>query len=225
MAEHPSPQAEERIGRDDLLIARWRSATTARMPNRGFVPQEPASTDSLKSRRRHHRPSEDMPSSSMGQWANDEVGADSADCTDAIPSRRTRRRIGGEHDARAHGGVPRQRRPDRDPRFWELLGALPPCTRRPQSQDRNAGVTPGETCSLLQARKAFARTPESRAGIMNRRWTGRSVPNRRPGTRSRSASAVRCSRAHRSPALVAAGKPSHAQSLSMNAPPTSTPTR
>ena len=84
-------------------------------------------------------------------------------------SRRARRRIGGEHDARAHGGVPCRRRPDRDPRARELLGALAPCTRRPQSQDRNAGIASGETYSLLQAGKASARTSESDGRTMNRR--------------------------------------------------------
>ena len=160
---HPSRWAEDRIGRNELLIARWRSGTAERVPNRGFVPQEPASGDGLQRRRRHHRPSEDMPSPSMEQWANDEVGADPADCAGAIRSRRARRRIGGEHDARAHGGVPCRRWPDRDPRFRELLGTFPSTTRWPKSQNRNAGITSGEICSLLQAGKASARTSESRA--------------------------------------------------------------
>ena len=159
---HPSRWAEDRIGRNELLIARWRSGTARRGTNRGFVPQEPASGDGLKRLRRHDRPSEDMPSPSMGQWANDEVGADPADCADAIRPRRARRRIGGEHDARAHGGVPCRRWPDRDPRVRQLLATFPSTTRWPKSQDRNAGITSGEICSLLQAGKVSAGTSESR---------------------------------------------------------------
>ena len=83
----------------ELLIALCRAATARRGPNSGFIPQEPAQADALTRQIRHDRSSEDMPSSSMGQWANDEVGADPADCTDATRSRRARRRIGGEHDA------------------------------------------------------------------------------------------------------------------------------
>ena len=160
---HPSRWAEDRIGRSELLITRWRGSTARRRSSRGFVPQEPASADDLERLRRHDRPSEDMPPSPMGQWANDKGGADPADCADAGPSRRARRRIGGEHDAQAHGGVPCRRRPDRDQRFRELLGTLSPCARRAQSQDRNAGITSGEICSLLQAGKASARTSESHA--------------------------------------------------------------
>ena len=111
LGEHLSRWAEDRIGRRELLIARWRGGTARRGSNRGFAPQEPASADGLKRLRRHHRPSEDMPLSSMGQWPNDEVGADAADCANAIPSRPAGRRIGGEHDARAHGSVPCRRRP------------------------------------------------------------------------------------------------------------------
>ena len=163
MADHTSRWADDRIGQSALRVARWRSGTAPRGPSRGFVPHEPASAGGHKRLRRHHRPSEDMPSSSMGQWANDEVGIDPADCAHAIPSRRARRRIGGEHDARAHDGVPCRRRPDRDPRFRELLATFPSTTRRPQSQDRNAGITSGEICSSLQAGNASARTSESRA--------------------------------------------------------------
>ena len=136
----------QKIGSEgiELLIARWRSGTAAYWSNRGFVPQGSVSDDGLEPRRRHHRPSEDIPSFSMGQWANDEVRADPADCAHAIPSRRARRRIGGEHDARAHGGVPCRRWPDRDPRFRELLGTFSSTTRGPKSQDRNAGITSGE---------------------------------------------------------------------------------
>ena len=120
------------------MSAWWRSGAAARGPSRVFVPQAPSSGDGIGRRCRHHRPAEDMPSSSMGQSTNDEVGADPADCADAIPSRRARRRIGGEHDARARGGVPCRQRPDRDPRIRELLGTLAPRARRRQSRDRNA---------------------------------------------------------------------------------------
>ena len=45
LAEHPSRWAEDRIGRSEVMIARWRSDTAPRGPNRGFVPQEPALAD------------------------------------------------------------------------------------------------------------------------------------------------------------------------------------
>ena len=85
-------------------------------PNRGSVPQQPVDADMLAPRRRHRDPSPDMAWSTMGQWTDDEVGVDRADCAGAIPSCRARRRIGSEHDARSHGDVPLRRRPDRDPR-------------------------------------------------------------------------------------------------------------
>ena len=94
------------------VIASQRSGTTPRGPNRGSVPQEPVSADILAPRRRHHGPSEDMAWSTMRQLADNEVGVDPADCADAIPSCRARRCISGEHDARAHSGVPFWRRSD-----------------------------------------------------------------------------------------------------------------
>ena len=48
-------------------------------------------------------------------------------------------------------GAPFRRRPNRDPWVRQLLVAFSPCARRAQSQDRNAGITSGEICSLLQA--------------------------------------------------------------------------
>ena len=101
--------------------------------------------------------------STMGQWTDDEVGVDRADCAGAIPSCRARRRIGSEHDARSHGDVPFRRRPDRDPRVRQLLATFPPCTGRPQSQDRNAGIASGEIRPVLQTGKGSAGTPESHA--------------------------------------------------------------
>lgn len=58
---------------------------------------------------------------------------------------------------------------------------------------------------------------------MNRRWTDRSLPKRRAGTRSCSASAARCSRAHRSPAPVTRGMTNHGHPLAMKVPPASIP--
>ena len=63
---------------------------------------------------------------------------------------------------RSHGDVPLRRRPDRDPRVRQLLATFPPCTRRPQSQNRNAGIASGEIRPLLQTGKGAARTPKLR---------------------------------------------------------------
>ena len=101
---------------------------------------EHVSPDGLRRRRRNHGPSEYILWSTMGQWADDEVGIDPADCPDAIPSCRARRRIGGEHAAGTHDDVPLRWRSNRDPRLRQLLAAVPPCATRPQSQERSAGI-------------------------------------------------------------------------------------
>ena len=149
------------------VIARRLDGTAPRGPNRGSIPQTPVSTDMLAPRRRHHGPSQDTAWSTMGQWTDDEVGVDPADCGDAIPSRPTRCRAGGEYDARAHGRVPFRRWPDRDPWLWQLLATVPPCTRRTQSQDRNAGITAGAIRPLLQAGKESTGTHESGVWVIS----------------------------------------------------------
>ena len=84
-----------------------------------------------------------------------------------IPPCRARRRVRGEHDARAHDGVARRWLANRGPGLLKLLASLPARTDGPQPQDRNAGVDWRGVCPALQA--GDAATPTGRSGAQDLR--------------------------------------------------------
>lgn len=168
LAEFPPQmvQAKRAVRRSGRCVrprhpTRLRERPAQGATSRTSVLDEPQWVDGFGRRCWHHGRTESIVSWRMRQWANDEVGVDPADCAGAARTRPARRRTGGEHDARTHGGVPFRRWPNRNPWIRQLLRAFSPCAGRAQSQDRNCSVTSGEICTLLQAGKGSARTAES----------------------------------------------------------------